>query len=63
VRRVGSVDLGQQNEQPPAHEHGDLRGERVVVAERDLVRSGRVFSFTIGDDTELERHPEHVAGH
>jgi hypothetical protein len=38
--RVGGVEpagVGQQHEQVGAHQHRDLRGEEVVVAERDLV--------------------------
>ena len=40
--RVDAVDLGQQHEQRGAGQHGDDRGERVVVAERDLVGRRRV---------------------
>ena len=40
--RVHALDLGQEHEQASADEDRDLGGERVVVAERDLVRRGRV---------------------
>ena len=42
VPRVQAVGVGQQHEQAGAQQHGDLGRERVVVAERDLVRRGRV---------------------
>ena len=40
--RVDALDRGQQHEQPRTAEHRDLGGERVVVAEADLVRRRRV---------------------
>ena len=61
--RVDAVDLRQQDEQPArASEHGDLRGERVVVAERDLVGGGRVVLVHDRDGAEREQRVERVAG-
>ena len=53
VRAVDAVHLGEEHEQPRAEQHGDLGGERVVVAEGDLVRRGRVVLVHDGDDAEL----------
>ena len=44
----------EQDEQPRAEQHGDLRGERVVVAEADLVGRGRVVLVQDRDRAELE---------
>ena len=60
--RVDALDLGQQHEQPRAEQHGDLRGERVVVAEGDLVGGGRVVLVHDRHDAELEQRVERVAG-
>ena len=51
----------QQNEQPRAHEHGDLRRERVVVAEADLVGRRRVVLVHDRHRTEREQGAESAA--
>ena len=60
--RVHAVDLRQQHEQPRADEDGHLRGERVVVAEGDLVRRGRVVLVHDRHGSEREQRGERVAG-
>ena len=52
---------GEQHEQPRVHEHGDLRGERVVVAEADLVGRRRVVLVHDRHAAEREERGERVA--
>ena len=52
---VDAVDLGEQDEQPRAQQHRDLRGERVVVAERDLVGGRGVVLVHDRDGAEPEQ--------
>ena len=59
--RVDAVDLGEQDQQPCLHEHGDLRGQRVVVAERDLIGGGGVVLVDDGHCASLEDRLEGVA--
>jgi hypothetical protein len=42
MRRVHALSLGEKDQQPRAEQHRHLRGQRVVVAERDLVGGRRV---------------------
>ena len=60
MRRVDALDLGEQHEQPGPDEDGDLRGESVVVPERDLVGRGRVVLVHDRNDVELEQGLERV---
>ena len=53
--RVDAFDLRQEDQQPRLHEHRDLRGERVVVAEGDLVGRGRVVLVHDRDRAEAEQ--------
>ena len=55
VPRVQAVLVRQQHEQARAQQHGDLGGERVVVAERDLVRGGRVVLVHDRHDAPAEQ--------
>ena len=59
--RVDAFHLGQENEQPRPHEHGDLGRERVVVAERDLVGRRRVVLVHDGHRAEAEELGEGLA--
>ena len=52
---------GEQHEQARAHEHRDLRGERVVVAEADLVGRRRVVLVHDGHRAEREERGERAA--
>ncbi len=58
---VHAVDLGQEDEQPRADEDRDLRRERVVVAEGDLVGRRRVVLVHDGDGSCVEERLERVA--
>ena len=60
MRGVDALDLGQEHEQPRTDEHGDLRRERVVVAERDLVGGCGVVLVHDGDDAEPQERHERV---
>ena len=60
--RVDALDLGQQHEQPRADEDRDLRRQRVVVAERDLVGRGRVVLVHDRHRAEREQRRQRVAG-
>ena len=59
--RVDALDLGQQHEQPRPQQNGDLRGQRVVVAEGDLVGRGRVVLVHDRHHAELEQRGQGVA--
>ena len=59
---VDALDLGQQHEQPGADEDRDLRRERVVVAERDLVGRRRVVLVHDRHDAARRERGERVAG-
>ncbi len=61
VARVDPVLIGQQHEQPRAQQHCDLGGERVVVAEGDLVGRGRVVLVDDRDDAPAEHRLERRA--
>ena len=54
---VHAVDLGEEDEQPRAHEDRDLRRERVVVAEGDLVGRRRVVLVHDRDGAARRRAP------
>ena len=58
-RSTPSTD-GEQHEQAGADEERDLRGERVVVAEADLVGRGRVVLVHDRHDAELEQRLQGV---
>ncbi len=59
--RVDALDLGQEHQQPGLNEHGDLGGERVVVAEGDLVGRGRVVLVDHRHRVEGEQRLDRVA--
>ena len=59
--RVDALDLGEEDEQPRPDEHRDLRRERVVVAERDLVGRRRVVLVHDGHRAEPEELGERLA--
>jgi len=61
MRCIDAVHLGQEDKQSRARQDRDLRGQRVVVAERDLVRRGRVVLVHDGNDAELQQRVECVA--
>jgi len=58
MRGVDALDLGQEHEQPRSDEHCELRRERVVVAEGDLVRRGRIVLVHDRDDSEPQQRRE-----
>ena len=59
--RVHPFDLGQEHEHPRPDEHRDLRRERVVVAEGDLVGRGRVVLVHDRYRAEAEELGERLA--
>src|SRR5712691_957374 len=59
--REDALDARQKDEQPRAHEDRGLRGQRVVVAESDLVRGSRVVLVHDRDGVEREERPERIA--
>ena len=59
--RVDAVDLGEQHEQPGVRQDGDLRRQRVVVAEGDLVGRRRVVLVHDRHRAEPEQRVEGVA--
>jgi len=61
MRGIDPVHLGQEDEQPRACQDRDLCGQRVVVAECDLVRRSRVVLVHDGNDTELQQRVECIA--
>ncbi len=60
--RVHTVDLGEKDEQAGLDEDRDLGGERVVVAEGDLVGRDRVVLVHDRHRAEREELAERVAG-
>ena len=62
VCRVETVDVGEQDQLVGGHEHGDLGGEEVVVAEGDLVGRRRVVLVDDGQDTPVQQGREGLAG-
>jgi hypothetical protein len=61
VGRVEPVGVRQQHEPLGAQQHGDLRGEEVVVAEGDLVGGGGVVLVDDRDGAPLEQAPQRLA--
>ena len=62
VGGVEPVDGGQQDEQVGADEHGDLRGQEVVVAEGDVRGRRRVVLVDDRDDAPGQQPREGLAG-
>ena len=62
VGRVQPVGVGEHHQPPGAQEHGDLGGEEVVVAERDLVGRRRVVLVDDRDDPPVEQLAQRLAG-